>query len=420
MLRRRWVIAAMSISAVLLAAFAAISVGTGRAIEARLREEKGGPDRPGLRVLALDHQRGWFGSHGKAQVRISGGCGEQALARGALFDVDYQVQHWPQLSGPARFAARARPVKAFGEDLRDLVGDAALEARGQSDWAKTVRADMRVPARSIKRRDTTLELADARGRLLVQGSALEVEFRQPHARVDARGWYADARDVSFAWKLRDLHTGVGSTETSAASLRSSFGAADGVKIQTHGAQLKDRVELHLQAAAAKLVHAGEALSELSLQADASGLDAASLAELTRIARGSCGANVVMNASDELGIALRALLRHGLSLSVSRFQARAEDGNLDGNLDVELRPSQGALSLSNQLRSIGQLTLLGPTLSSRGQSLSSLRRWLKPIPGGMRASYSFDNGALLVNDKPFSPFLVRLTLGMLDGTLGRLL
>jgi hypothetical protein len=261
-----------------------------------------------------------------------------------------------------------------------------------------------------------LELAEAHGTIVVAGNGLEIAFRQPRLVVSKNGWQADARDVTLAWKLRDRQKIVGSTRTTAAAVSSSFGAAEGVSIDTRGAELNGRVELHVSAGAKRVIADGKVLYDAALQADAAGLDAYSFGELSQSFRENCSAvAMAVDPSNRAREAARSLMQHGFSLAISKLAARSDDGSLSGDLNLELRPS-GQVALATQLRSIGQVTLLGPTLTGAGQQVSSLRQFLRPIPGGMRASYSFDNGGLVVNEKAWSPILVRIALSIFDSAL----
>jgi hypothetical protein len=420
MTRARWIAAALGGSLILAAlAWCATAVATGRRIEAGLNDELHAPERPaGLQLLELDHKPGWFSSSGSAMVRIALGCGAQNRARAPLFHLDYRFEHWPSWQGPVRLEARAQPLSAFGEDLRSVAGqEHVVEAHGGQDYRGVGRIQLQVPARTLRKPRGTLELAEAQGQIVVDGEALEIEFRQPRLFVETRGWQAEARDLTLAWKLRDRSKAIGSTQTSAAAVSSSFGAAEGVKISTRGAELNGRVELHLSAQAARLVASGKTLYDAKLQADASGLHAESFAQLTQSARDNCSVvAVAIDPSNKLREGARGLLQHGLSLAVSKLAARSDDGSLAGDLELEMRPTQGAIAIATQLRSLGQLTLLGASLTSAGQQNFSLRPFLKPIPGGVRASYAFDNGALTINDKAWSPFLVRVALNLFDSAL----
>ena len=420
MTRARWIAAAVGGCVMLTAlVWIAAAIAAGRQIEATLREELRAPERPaGLQLIGLEHHSGWLSSRGSAELRIAMGCGPQNRARAPLFHVEYRFEHWPWWQGPVRFEARAQPISAFGEDLRALAGeDHVVQANGVQDYQGVSRVQLRVPARTLRKPHGTLELAEAEGQIVVQGEALSIEFQQPRLYVETRGWQAEARDLTLAWKLRDRHKGVGSTQTHAAVLNSSFGAADGIAIQTRGAELGGRVELHLNAHAQRLVQSGHTLHDAQFQADASGLHAESWAALTRQARADCSLiALAADPSNAVRNGARGLMEHGFSLAISKLTARSDDGSMNAELNLEMRPAPGKLELATQLRSIGQITLLGPSLMNAGQQHFPLRPFLKPIPGGLRASYAFDNGALTVNDKAWSPLLVRIALNMFDSAL----
>jgi hypothetical protein len=390
-------------AAVLLLGWLGAAAWTGKRTEAALQAltSTTSTDGTSVRLTKLSHEPGWLSSRGKAEIALIDECSDD-LAAGddpqPLAIVEYNISHWPLLSGLSRFAWSAVPAGDAAQELRALIGsDAKLTGQGRVSLSGQIISDVSIP--ELSRRRTGLKLSPSRGSFEVGNTTFKFEWNLERFGIRSGGEAIDLRGVSVLIDLTDRHLGTGTYTVSMDKASLSSGSAEGMVVRAQTLERGDRLDSSASYTAKKLSWGEQELRNLAFDLSVTGVDLQSAERLNTLFRSSCGfRNMTNDEQKSAKQAVSQLLARGLSAGISKFAAASEDGSFDGRLSIEMAPSNHSVpSLEKQLRADGELAMVikGMTPDQR-QAL--LAMGFEPLrETGLRAQFRFKDGRLTLND-----------------------
>jgi hypothetical protein len=249
---------------------------------------------------------------------------------------------------------------------------------------------------------------------------VQFSLQLPSLRIETASGRTQLSQVVLHGKLHPGSQREGKTWLSIASLEQGETHVRGVTVSTRSTTTADSVNLALaMSASATNALEGVPLTDLALTAHVAGLDADSFERVLQMASERCGA---FAAGAAVGVRWRAamheLTRGGVAASLDHVTAHAHDGFAHGRLTLELparEPTAGGPWLRN-LQGVAELDVSSATLCERIRSSRALHGFFGERTHGLGASAAFAHGAMQINGRSWNPWLVDLTLGMLENAL----
>jgi hypothetical protein len=380
------------------------SMVAGQRAEAALQALKGAPAgaNGGLRITQLQHERGWFGAKGQAEVRFEPGCSAEPGADEALtVRVDYTMSHLLLPNSLTRFDWQATPLAGTAEAFKAMFGSLSpLAGQGAVAITGAVRTEMSLPELSVRRAGEALQVAPSKGFLSVHGEALAFGWKVDRLVTRGRGEAMEVKDIAIDVDLRNRHLGTGTVRIGAEHVSLGVGTLEGVSLRSEASEKGDRLDLTVTPAIRRLKANGVDMSDLSLELAIKDMDTRSVETLGKVFEASCGmqAMTAEEGKKARDAAVRLLAR-GLSLGVPKISAKSADGTVTGQLLVALAEAKdGKPSLATQLKSNGRLEVTGTLVPADRRDMAVRMGFAVAKGTGLTAAFDYADGLLKVNDR----------------------
>jgi hypothetical protein len=154
-----------------------------------------------------------------------------------------------------------------------------------------------------------------------------------------------------------------------------------------------------------------AVEDVVLQADVTNLHAPSVNSAGEVLSATCGLrSLTPGQREKMRDAVQALLVSGVSVGITKLQARTRDGSLDADVALTVAPAKAReLQLAEQLSSQGSIQIRGGLMppDQKEFAVSSA------LPDGVKAGFDYRDGVLKFNQKTADSALLNLGLQRLD-------
>lgn len=420
--RRKGLIVAAAVTVLAAAAWLGAGAYIGVRTEAELQALLKAPPRAGaqLRVTQLTHQRGWWQSQGQAEITLVPGCSEADEALPATsFKVVYQIAHLPLPTSLARFDWQANPIGETGETFRKVFGTTtSLSGTGAVTTGGAMRSDLALPALTVRAAGETLQASPSTGFMSLKDKQLAFGWKTERLVLRTASAATEVKDFAIDVDLKNRYLGTGESSLSIGQISGGFGTLDGLAFKSTAAEKDGRLDMRVSPTLRRLQAGGQTLDDLALEIALQGVDTPSMETLSTLFSDSCGmTSLTATESRQAHDALTTLLTRGFSVGITRLAGKTAEGSVSGQMTLELRPADNkVISLAAQLRSSGELKLVGPLLTPEQRELALTTGFAQPDGTNLRASYSYGDGLLKVNSRTLDGDGIRNGLAALDAQL----
>lgn len=367
------------------------------------------------RVSRVDHQRGLFQSSGKLLATYSPGCTADA-GDGFDMEVGYSLSHLPLPTGAARFQWQLTPQGEAAEAFETLFRSAsALSGEGTVGLSGAVHSTMGLPQVFMRRAGEVLEVTPSQGRLTLHGQALALQWHVDRMVIRGKGQAFDMHGLSIDLDVDNRSKGTGSGSIKLASGSASMGSIEGLELRMETREQGERLNSSFTPSLRKMEGGGQVLTDLRMQWALNGLHTASVESLIKLFEDSCGMDALTaQESQTAAQALQTLLTKGFSFGMPALTGKASQGSLEGSFVVELTAATGGtVSLADQLRSNGKITITGPVITPEQREMAVATGFAVAQGEALSASYEYAQGLFKVNSRTVDATFLEDMLARVD-------
>ena len=405
----------MGVGAVALAATAALAVPwyAGLTLRAELRSLAAAHAEGNFRIARLEHEAGWLHSRGSLDLEWRSDCATDP-DQPAVVHVEYTARHVPDRESLTRIdwsAAVASDLGPSGEGLRA----GRLSGTGSAGYDGVLRSDMRLPEMQFKGKGQSLVAAASSGTLVVGGSAVKLGWSMPRMVLRGSGEVLQAEQLNLHFDVQNHATGMGALALDVATLKGASFNARGLHLSTETRQRADRMDMRLTQSVKELKAADMAVEDVVLQADVTNLHAPSVNSAGEVLSATCGLrSLTPGQREKMRDAVQALLVSGVSVGITKLQARTRDGSLDADVALTVAPAKAReLQLAEQLSSQGSIQIRGGLMPPDQKEFAVSSGYATALPDGVKAGFDYRDGVLKFNQKTADSALLNLGLQRLD-------
>lgn len=352
------------------------------------------------RVSRVDHQRGMFQSSGKLLATYSPGCTADA-GDGFAVEVGYSMSHLPLPTGAARFQWQLTPQGEAAEAFETLFRSAsALTGEGTVGVGGAVRSSMALPQVFLRRSGEVLEVTPSQGQLTINGQALALQWQVDRVVARGKGQAFNMQGLNIDLDIDNRSKGTGSGSIKIANASASLGSMEGLELKMEAREQGDRLNSSFTPSLRKIEGGGQVLTDLRMEWALNGLHTASVESLIKLFEDSCGMDALTaKESQTAADALQTLLAKGFSFGMPTLTGKAAQGSVEGSFVVELTEAKGGvLSLADQLRSNGKITITGPVITPEQREMAVSTGFAVAQGDALSASYEYAKGLFKVNSR----------------------
>jgi hypothetical protein len=388
--------------------------------ESKLKEWAAHSGKPsGLRIVNLQHDRGYFASSGRFDLQLHDGCGSDSSDDRSA-QVEYRLDHRVLPTGLMRFEWRL----AFtgGDGSRTTGGGglgAPLEGKGRLSYGGTAYSSFALPDLAVREANALTQLSGFKGHAAIGSDTLGISGKAERMVARGNGKALELRQIDFSLDLRDRHRGVGTFSFGIDGIATRKGSAEGLRFVVDATEREDRIDVKVSPALRSVQMPGATARDLALEISLKDLHAESAGTIHRIAGDTCMLkNMTADEDRQVREALRALLLNGLSVGLSKISGTVASGQLDGELRIALdKGKEGeALELARRLKASGRLAVKGKALSDDQKSMIVALGFATESPEGLMASFDYADGFARVNGRAFDAGDVQRALSSMERTL----
>lgn len=380
-------------------------------------------DQPGQGTWQLQkvaHQAGFFASSGSAELQFRQRCtpgGDQAPV---ALTLAYRVSHVPTRSGLGQFTWTLAPSGAHS--VAALAGFAGLTANGVIGFDGAVSSDVALPALTWGADLQEVNIAASKAQLRLNGNAATLHWNVDDMDFKAKETSLSLHGTRLSLALDDLQGATGSVALDVDDARAGAVSLQGLKLHNELREVAQRWNYQQSVNVRSLQWMGRTLSDVALQGKVTGLHAKSAQTLSSLFSETCG--FADGDTEKLALArqaLKTMLVSGFSFGIPSLKARDADASVDAHVLLELLPAaHGEVALAQQLQSSGEMVVKGGMLTPEQAQIAMQSGYVQEVPGGLKMSYRYAQGALTVGGQPRDASLVPLVLTRVDGLFNALL
>lgn len=376
-------------------------------VESTLRALQMAPSSPStsLRLVQVEHDRGLWNSHGKADLMLIPGCeSQEGQDEPISVRVDYTVAHLPLPSGLVRFDWKLMPGEEAAAKMRKTFGvTAPLTGTGTVAMSGQVYTDMAVPELSMKRSGSAIQIAPSHGFLSMKDKALAFGWKLERAVARSDGDAVEVKDLAIDLDLHNRYLGTGDFSVKLGSVSAGFGTVEGIALTTKATEQDERLDMVIRPSVRSLQVGPKRAQDLALELGVKGVHARSLETLSTMFSTSCGMkSLTAGERSQVREALNTLLVKGFSMGITQLAGKSDEGDVSGQMMVELTEAKsGRFSLPAQLRSNGRLSLSGQFLLTPEQRELAINLGFAMSEGkngGLQSSYDYREGLMKFNGR----------------------
>jgi hypothetical protein len=387
----------------------------GRALHAELRALAVAHADGDFRIARLEHRPGWLYSSGSMDLEWRSHCADASDAAGpVVVRVEYAARHMPDRHSLTRMEWTAAATERTGA-LGDWLRAGTLSGSGSAGYDGTLRTDMRLPEMQFKSGGNTLQVAPSSGSLVVGGAAVTLGWNLPRMQLRERGQSWQAEQLALKFDALNNTLGTGTLALDIGHLQGRSFTAKGVHFSTETQGESDRLNTRVTQSLKELKAAGLTVADVRLQAEVNQLHAPSLQTVRQLFGDTCGLRKATDTErEQMRTAVQALLVAGLSVGISKLEARTQDGSLDADLVFTLAQAPAkTLQLAEQLSSKGQIRIQGGLMPPDQKEFALSSGYAVALPQGVKSGFEYRSGVLTFNDKTMDSALVQLVLQKMD-------
>lgn len=377
-----------------------------------------------LRITKITHERGLLSSKGQAELAFEPGCSVDSAANHiATLRVDYTMSHLILPTSLTRIEWQVTPQSETAEEFKALFGTVSpLAGHGSVALDGSVRTEMALPQMSTQRSGSSIQVAPSKGFLAVNGASLAFGWKIDRIVTRGGGQAVDAKDIAIELDLKNRYLGTGTARLGVDNLSLSNGTVEGFSLRSEANEKGDRLDVTVTPSIRRLKGNGIELSELAMEVGLKGLDTRSVETLSKMFEASCGfQNLTYDEGQKAQAAALKLMSRGLSLGIPKFGGKGVDGNISGDLLLELGEAKdGRPSLAAQLKSRGRLEVTGALLSPEQTETVLALGVAVPKDKGLVASFNYAEGLLKINERTHDAGSLLEALREADEKLSRII
>ena len=420
-MNRTFKLTAIGSAAVLALGALALPWYSSYTVHAELKALAGQARQGDVELSKLVHEAGLFSSRGSVELSLRSKCAADEDQPPVALNLDYTVNHVPSLTGLNRFEWKATPLGEVGQALGSLLGT-GLSGQGSVTYAGLVQTDMGLPEISFARGGESIQVTPSKGRLAVGKTALQFDWLVERAVVRGRGNALEMKQIKLMLDLQNRSMGTGIANFGVDSVSAGMFSLQGFQVSSETTETGGRLNSKITESLRSAEFMGQSLKDMRLEAVVNGLHTPSVQTLTTLFSESCGfQNMTRDEHQQARVAVKALLTSGLSFGITALKGSSQSGGIDGNFLVELQPFKGdKVSLAQQLKSAGQLTVTGTLVTPAQKDLALSTGFVREVPAGLQASYNYAAGLLKVSDKALDAGMFQEALAKADDMINSFL
>ena len=369
-----------------------------------------------LVVQKLAHQPGLFKSTGTIEFQLRDSCEAAANQDPSSFSVEYTVSHLPSTRGVMQFDWSVLPQGTTAAAIEKVIGPGKkLSGTGALGYGGLVKAEMDVPEMNFSHDGVTFQITPSKGSLTADARAAQFIWNLSSFVARGKGDALDMKGLSLNMDLQDRNVGTGTIALGIEGISTASVSIQGLTVRSETTEAKDRLSSKVTESVKVLKVMGQSLNDLALEASIGGLHAPSVRSLLEIGKASCGfRNMTADESQQVRKAVETLLTSGMSIGIPALKGSGEGGQVSASLMLELMPAgDGKIALEKHLRSSGQLTITGTLLNPSQIDMALTSGFAEKVPGGVKASYTYQDGLLKISDKTLDAGMVKNALAQAD-------
>lgn len=376
-----------------------------------------GQAQDGFLVRNLQHQAGFLGSKGSAEILITDRCHTGDGASSNAWRIEYDASHIPTPTAANRFSWRLIPLGDNAKLFRQIFGaDAPLRGEGQVSWAGLVKSNIALPAMSYANAKETFEATPSQGTVAFNDKAFQLDWKLDRLLLRGQDNAIEVKQVGVLIDLSNHRRGIGEMALRVAEFSSKEASGKGLLVQSVTTEHQDRIDSTLTETLQHIQWDQQELKQLALEASVKGLHGPSVETLTAMLSSSCGVQALTrDESSKVRQAVQTLLASGFSAGITKLSGQTKDGGVDGAFNIQLAaagPGQ-ALSFAKLLSSDGKLSIKGHLMTPEQMQMLAQSGFLKETPDGWSSAFRFDKGELSINGQPMNSRPIQAILAMAD-------
>ena len=357
-----------------------------------------------LRFSDATHDRGLLTSNGSMIVHYPDPDADQQ-SPSDLFQVriNYTIDHRVMLTHLSTYALTANLIGEGAQAVTAMFGqNPSLTGQGRWGWDGQALSRYALPALKSEQADFTFEMSPINGQLKIKQAELEFEMSLPSLLVADANGVTRISDVQATLMTKDRYTGEGRSVFTIGQIEFPDGQAQAIKFVGESVYAGDRLNVSIGKAIGGLTVAGMTVSNLKLDIVLEGLYAKSMASLSAVMNVAGNLDDLTPAQQRIvKDAMRDLITHGLSVSISDIQATTKDGVAKASAKLQVKPTAQATTTlafdaSKQLVFNANLDLEGTAISPSLTAIGTMMGVIVERQNGFEGSVSLEEGQLVIN------------------------
>lgn len=358
-----------------------------------------------IRLVEHKHEQGLFSSKGQFEIRfnnipIDADSGKQVFA----LLVTYQVNNLLLPESMMRFEWLAKPSGEAGKEIDRLFGkEINLNGKGKLGYGGKALTSLKMPELVMNNGKDKLQITPSNGSASWQDQKLNFEWKTDRIALVSDSSSYEIEGIKLATDIQNRQKGLATIEFGVDKLSSKELTIAGYKFNSNTTERGDRLDFIMNQKLDSISAANEKISNVVIDFTMTGLDAASIVQLTNVIEES--SDQVQNWTDsdkQLAIKLsRNIIDKGFKMSIPKLYAEYGKGSLNGSLELEVLKSESAqdsFDIAKSVRASGQLLGNGKLLDQSQKAMILMMGIARDTKEGLKASFEYANNKLTVNGK----------------------
>lgn len=373
-----------------------------------------------MHIKTVEHHQSAFSSEGKFEIRFQNFIPLSEGAPTALgLIVQYKISNLLMPDSAGRLEWQMTGDNAIDPILKELFGQGpTVHGKGFISYGGQRQSSIELSELLFKDSQSTLKLTPLTGMAAWDNETLKLKLKSDHLNARTENVVTDWKGMNIDINLSNRVLGLGSYAFGIEKGSSESSTFEGMKLTKTVGLANERFNLSIVQTIKQYSFDKIKLSDVDQEFVLRDLDKDSVMSISTLLRDVKDANkLTAQERTNLALALRNLFNKGFSFGLPRLVAKLDDGNLQGDLNIEVLKSEvadTAFSTAQRMRAAGQFTLNGKGgLDSAQQATALMLGLAVKTPEGLRSSFEFANGVIKANGKTFD---VKENLKFLDNMI----
>jgi hypothetical protein len=362
------------------------------------------PDpKSSLRFKNLQHQTGFLSSKGDVLVSLVDKYNDEnnTDANAVWMQIKYDVSHVILPTSLARFEWRLQPQpedKAKFEEI--FPKDFALTGHGSVSPTGSYSSTLFLPAFEISQSGELLNVAATQGYIKMSDKHFQFDWATDKLNYRGAGQAVQIDVFNIHIDMSDTLKGIGSSSVSMQKISTSSATLEGLKIAADSAVAQNKLDVRLTQSLQRVSFMNQTLSNLEAEWVVGGLHDQSAEKLIQLMDLSQGfKNMTAEEDKSMREAVKVLLINGWKVGLSKLNAQADGGAVQGQLLLELQADAGGqIDLEKNLKLNGEIKVSGQLLTPDQQNMLMKLGMAVKTAEGLQANVSMTQGKLKFNGK----------------------